>query len=503
VGFADSHTWGSTSSCVDCHENDGAYTYLSDYGGANGHQVMDHDGLTGTTSATEIYDCNNCHAAATKVQIAGTTHTACSNCHNSSGGLIGARPNGTTVGHVVGSTSNCADCHGAYAGDFETHIYANSTTDHVDPSSSGSTVFQLAGTDEMVGTACDACHGATLTDWANVYALHNVSTNGAGACATCHNSTSDDTDDGGTVQTVIHDNNQSTNPCISCHVSKASDHADHVLAGWVTGNDECTGCHDQGGAADEDQYLKVIHGDGATSDCTMCHTNPGSSDYTLLAGSSAQGHETGPNTCNTCHNGANGHPDYAADFASHLVQNHAKVGGIVTCTDCHSGDIVNLDANPDVHADNCQDCHNNITTDGRLHAGDVAGSVQNASHGVRLHFITSARRVTVLTVMPPGTPTLQQDTSRKTMTAWSLHQPARAVTAARLMVPLWYPMPLSIMTTVRPVILLIPVQTAVCLTAPVVDHHTVRPSLVMQAVTVGVRPVHVQTVMKMAVRLPT
>jgi hypothetical protein len=375
VGFADSHAWGSTSSCNDCHENGGTHTYLSDYGGANGHQVMDHDGLTGTTSATEMYDCNNCHAAATKVEIAETTHTACSNCHNSSGALVGALPNGTTVGHVMGSTSNCADCHGSYAGDFETHIYS-STTDHA-PGGSGNTVFQLAGTDEMVGTACDACHGSTLTDWANVYALHDVPTNGDGACATCHNSTRpSDTDTTG-IQDLIHAN-ETTNPCISCHVSKAADHADHVLAGWVAGNAECTGCHDQGGAADEAQYLNVIHGDGAASDCAMCHTNPGSSDYSLLTGSSAQGHETGPNTCNTCHNGANGHPDYAADFASHLVQNHAKVGGMVTCTDCHSGDIVNLDANPDVHADNCQDCHVNTGTDGNLHAGDVAGSVQNA-----------------------------------------------------------------------------------------------------------------------------
>jgi hypothetical protein len=119
-GTAADHILDSTSSCVDCHENGTTFTYLSDYGGANGHRVVDHDGLTGTTNSEPIYDCNNCHAAATKIQIAGTTHTACSNCHNSSGDLVGAATNGTTVNHVMGQTSNCVECHGVSGGDYRT-----------------------------------------------------------------------------------------------------------------------------------------------------------------------------------------------------------------------------------------------------------------------------------------------------------------------------------------------------------------------------------------------
>jgi hypothetical protein len=283
----------------------------------------------------------------------------------------------------MGQTSNCVECHGVSGGDydtnFENHIYANDTTDHIAPPDSGSTVFQLAGTDEISGTKCDACHGSTLTDWANVYDLHNV---GAGACATCHNSTRDyDTDDGGSVQTVIHDNNQSTNPCISCHYSYRFDHSDHVDTGWVYGNAECTGCHDQADAADQNQYIAVIHND----QCGMCHTNPGSSDYTLKVGTSAEGHNTGTtNTCNTCHNGANGFPDYATDFAAHTNVDHQTTGAgnavesTATCTgNCHTGNMIDVVHNPD-----CTDCHINTTTDGRLVDSAGAGDGTAGDHTI-------------------------------------------------------------------------------------------------------------------------
>jgi hypothetical protein len=381
-GTAFDHILDSTSSCVDCHENGGTLTYLSDFGGANGHQVVDHDGLTGTTSGTPMYDCNNCHVNSTKNDIASVIHNtpACADCHTSSGDLVGAATNGTTLNHVMGQTSNCNECHGAYAGDFETHIYG-STTDHA-PGGSGSTVNQLAS-DFSGGVLCDNCHGSTLTDWSNVYDLHDVDTNGTGACATCHNSNRlGGTDFGTGVQDLIHDN-QTTNSCLSCHVTYSGDHSDHVAAAWVYGNAECTDCHDQTGAADQNQYIVVLH----NNDCAMCHTDPGGNDYTLKVGTSAEGHDLGTtNTCNTCHNGANSKPDYAADFTAHLVQNHTWVGDNIECSECHTGDIVNLDANPDVHNDNCQNCHINTGSDGRLHAGDDSNSVAGGtSYGTALY----------------------------------------------------------------------------------------------------------------------
>jgi hypothetical protein len=369
-GTAFGHIFDSTSSCVDCHENGTTLTYFSDFGGANGHQVVDHDGLTGVTSSTPIYDCNHCHANSTKNDIASVVHNTalCADCHTSSGDLVGAVSNGTTLNHVMGQTSNCNECHGTYAGDFETHIYANNTTDHIAPPGSGSSVLQLAGTDAIGGTPCDACHGSTLTDWANVYDLHDL---GSGGCVTCHNSTREgDTDFGLGVQDLIHDN-QSTNPCISCHVSKALDHSDHVATFWVTGNTECTSCHDQTDQNNQTQMIDVIHSNGAGNPCALCHFDPDGADYTLI-GSAANNRipeDNAVNTCNTCHDSRSG-KDYASDFTEHLVQDHDGVTGttsatlIYDCNNCHIGDIIASVHNPD-----CTDCHNNSTTDGSLIIG--------------------------------------------------------------------------------------------------------------------------------------
>jgi hypothetical protein len=233
-------------------------------------------------------------------------------------------------------------------------------------------VLQLAGTDEIGGTPCDACHGSTLTDWANVYDLHDL---GSGGCVTCHNSTREgDTDFGLGVQDLIHDN-QSTNPCISCHVSKALDHSDHVATFWVTGNTECTSCHDQTDQNNQTQMIDVIHSNGAGNPCALCHFDPDGADYTLI-GSAANNRvpeDNAVNTCNTCHDSRSG-KDYASDFNSHTARNHTWVGSNAECSECHTGPVVNLDAAFDVHNDNCQNCHKNITTDGSLHAGDDSNS---------------------------------------------------------------------------------------------------------------------------------
>jgi hypothetical protein len=399
VGDATIHAWGSTSSCVDCHDDGGTnYAYGTDFDNlTTGHRVQDHDGLTGMTSATLIYDCNNCHSAATKSAIASATHPSCDNCHSDiaiNGELVDGTNGsssgdvGDATGHTIGALSSCGDCHGATGGynydtNFENHIYANSTDTHIAPPGSGTSVFQLAGTDEITGTTCDTCHGSTLTDWANVYSLHNVSTNGPGACATCHNSTRPGDTDADGIQNVIHANNQSTNPCISCHQSKASDHSDHRLTTWVMGNAECTGCHDQTAQDNQTQMIEVIH----SNNCGLCHNNPGGGDYTLIgsaAGNRVPEDNPGGNTCNTCHDGDSA-LDYANFFGSaHQTVDHQTelaadvIGSTATCTNnCHTGDTITL-----VHTDDCLACHVNTLTDGRLKDNAGAGNGTADSHTI-------------------------------------------------------------------------------------------------------------------------
>jgi hypothetical protein len=135
-GTALPHTAGTTKACADCHS-----ARNTDF---TSHVVEDHSGLTGKSSATPVSNCNGCHAASTKALIVSSTHNdTCTNCHNNTGNdgdLVGAGANGygTTAGHTVGSTSNCAECHSARNSDFETHTHGSDTYHHV--SGSGTTV---------------------------------------------------------------------------------------------------------------------------------------------------------------------------------------------------------------------------------------------------------------------------------------------------------------------------------------------------------------------------
>ncbi len=323
VVLPNSATTPPTSNCVNCHSGD-IIMAVHDRGAAG-----------------RPYPCQQCHDIATGATI----------------------PGFDGYGDASGGGGECSFCHSIY---FDNHTHADNHT-----------VAQRPGVDLSAGTLCGSCHGvdggdagtAALDDWSEIRALHNVATNGAGPCATCHNSLRDinvAAPTGTTVQDVIGAGADPTG-CLACHPDRSSGHGDHVAMGVVTGIAKCTGCHDQSGSGTSAHFIGTVH----NNNCGLCHTDPGGGDYSLKAGSSAEGHGAGGsypkalvNTCVTCHSA------YDADFdGAHQNESHVELTGTAECTGCHAESIVTALGSSDVHGDTCTNCHTDINLDGRLRAG--------------------------------------------------------------------------------------------------------------------------------------
>ncbi|MEW6429713.1 MAG: hypothetical protein AB1568_16960, partial [Thermodesulfobacteriota bacterium] len=317
--------------CAKCHEGNpptlalsGARNYVDAMG--RGECTACHGGYfaghshhgTPAQNLQDSAECVTCHAAGQPM----TVHlNNCGNCHDANSGarIVGARGWGdATVNNGAGGT--CKECHLSY---FDSHTYGGN---HLNTAQ--------RGTDLSAGVICSNCHqnnsdgaGIALDSWTDIRGLHDVATNGAGACATCHQSARQEVKDaitlgagGGQVG------------CLTCHSSKAAGHANHVAMGVITGLASCNVCHDPGSVGTSSFYTDTLHGG-----CGVCHVDPNAGNYALIAGSSAEGRgrlDAGfgnPNTCGTCHSGI------AADWYAHDVDHGAKgfVSLSADCQGCH------------------------------------------------------------------------------------------------------------------------------------------------------------------------
>jgi hypothetical protein len=300
--------------------------------------------------------------------------------------LVGAATTGSTAGHVIGSTSNCADCHTARNGDFETHDHSDSTYHKTGGSVSTDTTVKQGASDgsQEAGTPCSNCHrdksgaATTLTTWDEIAYEHDLdgTKDGTGSCVTCHNATRDVCSDGGlctqsgtTIQDVIAANGDPTN-CIACHEAKvdstSSDAShgtvDHVAQGYATGVSPCTatGCHDNGGGSIDDAY---VSGSGGLHDingggCGTCHVAAaGSGPLNNYSGGGSpmgedinyEGINSGAGgTCSTCH------LTVTADVTEfHHKLRQAKNGN---CTRCHT-DPRAARGYKQIQQMSCRSCH--------------------------------------------------------------------------------------------------------------------------------------------------
>jgi hypothetical protein len=212
------------SDCVDCHENGSNLTYQTDFDNlTTGHQVQDHSGLTGNTSATTVtescFTATYCHAYSSKADIATSIHDACTDCHVNTGSdgrlKVGANDYGDATPHVIYTTSSCDTCHSAAAAftGFNSHPHPTHDAAHRD------------GTDQSNGSNCEGCHYDTLPQldtWNDIYVLHQNS------CTLCHNATRD-VNPGSPVGITVQDrigtgsgNKQSPTGCLHCHQDRST-----------------------------------------------------------------------------------------------------------------------------------------------------------------------------------------------------------------------------------------------------------------------------------------
>jgi hypothetical protein len=301
-------------------------------------------------------------------------HDACGTCHNANGSLV------TLLGtHMqdFATGGNCETCHGTVA---DSTTFA---TTH--PTHTGSHTVSVGG-DQSNGQSCDDCHD--VTNWTLIEGTeHNVATNGAGSCATCHNSPTQ------TVIDVIAAGAATT--CLDCHTDKTTAHGsiDHMDTGGGTGyvlvggtqeyyGTTCASCHDPGGAANA--TVDVTH----SGDCALCHTTVPALQPGVPAGGGncADCHTPSVHTLwgrylDTCA-GDYGVESCHATFqgpGTDLHDRHTLEGGWSDRTSSTSHMTFSFGANPDYWQTNwplnpaCDTCHTS-------YANPTAGAGCNACH---------------------------------------------------------------------------------------------------------------------------
>ncbi|MEW6429006.1 MAG: hypothetical protein AB1568_13330, partial [Thermodesulfobacteriota bacterium] len=320
--------------CAACHP-----AYDADF--AAGHQNEDHAVIS------NIPTCQACHTGTILVGIHGDGVVGdCFNCHTAANdGTLRAGANGwgDASGHVIGTAVDCSGCHSAY---FDAHVHGT-VGGYV-----GHTVAQQP-TDlaqEAPGLTCDFCHrnDATgqLADMEDIKAVHDVPTNGAGPCATCHNADRDINPDSPTATTVAMVIQAGGAPisCLACHANKATPavhYADHGLFVSQTPSCVVAGCHA------ETSLLTGLHD---VAKCYTCHDDV-RAPVTLTG--SAAGHRVpedgAQNECSTCHATVSTHD---ADLA------HDMLAMAPNCTlNCHSHPGSTFSEILATHLGNCQTCH--------------------------------------------------------------------------------------------------------------------------------------------------
>ena len=351
---------GSTINCWTCHDNNN-----HSGGGIFGDGLGDvWNDVSPPYPAN--YTCDDCHASRAVRHATATAHNnriidaSCGSCHTSDNSVLGQPGTGSLVSdadvdalHGVAQETDCAICH-AYSG---TLLDASVVRQTIQNGLNGTQVSCLnchtdKGTNHgnfnhpiEVGPAdlsynpgqlCSDCH--VVANWTEIEGTeHNVATNGAGSCATCHNSTRPD------VVDVIA-NSIAPIHCLDCHADKnltVHGNVDHVALDYVTsGTSFCLDCHDPGTATNS--TVDVTH----SGTCSFCHT-------TIPA--LQPGVPAGGGDCVACHI-----PDINVNWeVIHLTNppSHASLVQVATtsCNLCHDDTLVSAAANTHNGCDSCHD----------------------------------------------------------------------------------------------------------------------------------------------------
>jgi len=353
-------TAGATITCTACHDQSAA-NHTGGITNGNGSDFVTTRLFAAWGSVPPSITCDTCHETRATLHATATAHNnriinaTCGTCHTSDTTVLGTPGNGTLTSAADVDTlhrSDCTLCHNYTGIKLDTSIVrqviqqglngtqVTCTDCHTDKTSNHGNFthpVEVGPNDlsyDAPGQLCSNCH--TVANWAEIEGVtHNVPTNGAGSCATCHNSTR---------QEVIDTIALKANPthCLDCHSNKqltVHGTVDHLALGYVVGGTTtCMNCHDPGTAANA--TVAVTH----LSNCSLCHT-------TVPA--LQPGIPVGGGDCLTCHT-STWDVIHTVNTPSHntLIQ-----VATTTCGNCHSDPPPLTDAaDPKVH-NACSSCH--------------------------------------------------------------------------------------------------------------------------------------------------
>ncbi len=306
-------------------------------------------------------------------------NSGCAICHTSDTTFLGSRGSGTLISSADVDTLHRNDCELC-------HNFTGMTTDAgrvrqaIEQGLNGTPVTCLdchddhsniphaieVGPNDLSWTPpyqlCSNCH-AEANDWASILIEHDVPTNGADSCSTCHSSSR---------QEVIDVFAQPGNPiyCLDCHSDKdrVEHNIDHTLAGYVTAAVYCLECHDPN---DPDPIENAIVVNTHSNNCLFCHTTPTGPEV------KPELPQNGGN-CEACH-GADPHPDMSCELCHSdgapkpLPLPHEKhVGSLynVSCAKCHADTVSSSTVISDPAL------HNNGQNDVNLETGNYTPGTQ-------------------------------------------------------------------------------------------------------------------------------
>jgi predicted CXXCH cytochrome family protein len=353
---------GALIICVSCHDQS-SDRHTGEVVNGNGSNYVTNK-IWGP--AYPLISCDSCHENRASVHATGSAHDnriidpTCGTCHTSDTRVLGNAGAGTLASAAdVDSLhrSDCALCH-VYSG---TSLDAGNVRQVIQQGLNGSQIactgchtnkvsnhgaFEhpvAVGPGDLSysapGQLCSACH--VVANWAEIEGIeHNVATNGAGSCATCHNSPR---------QAVIDAIALRANPthCLDCHADKyLTPHGsvDHLAFGYVVGGTAyCLNCHDPGTA--ENATVSVTH----ISICAHCHTSVPNLQPGLPAGGG---------DCSSCHMSTwtDLHTPNPPDHSS-LVQ-----VATTTCANCHDNILVSAAARTHNACNSCHDAQGSLVS---------------------------------------------------------------------------------------------------------------------------------------------
>jgi hypothetical protein len=262
-----------SGNCVSCHSDyDTSFLVGHDTGVSNDHTTtLGADALVGYSTCTTA-----CHLGTTAANIVNGPHNvSCVNCHThmQDDGTLRSATNGDASGHLLDSTSSCADCHSDYKADFEAE---HDVQDHDGLTGTTTSPVNTPPTSDCT----TSCHtgGSTGTLIVSSAAIHNND------CTNCHTNTGSNGElvgvatNGSTAGHVFWLGN--TSSCADCHSARAGDfqttnHTDaspgttvELAAGDLSAGTACSNCHnDNAGSLASWADIYVEH----LSDCGTCH----------------------------------------------------------------------------------------------------------------------------------------------------------------------------------------------------------------------------------------